>query len=209
MKQAGIFIITLIFFSFDCKCQDKKSDSLKTYYIDKTGNWVFQRKSTKQVIGNKYFDYDEILHFEKRINFSRVSNLYFGELKTKIDSMRNGVYFKNIPNDISDSSVVFLFKKLGYKKSFINKSKFKDIDQIFIEKNVEENVVSSCIYIYRDILVFKKVGKIVGIAKICFECSANKIVGTLSKTENFGQDGDYERLKKILRRTNNQNEYME
>ena len=39
-----------------------------------------------------------------------------------------------------------------------------------------------------------------GTAKICFSCNANQIKGTNANTENFGQEGDFEKLEKILRK---------
>ena len=51
---------------------------------------------------------------------------------------------------------------------------------------------------YRDILVFKKENKTVGVAKVCFGCSQSIITGTKLNTQEFGQSGDYGRLKKLL-----------
>ena len=81
----------------------------------------------------------------------------------------------------------------------IDKSKFESIDKIFIEKSTLENIATACIHVYRDILIFKKEGKVIGTAKICFDCMSKQIKGTTANTENFGQDGDYEKLEKILR----------
>ena len=67
------------------------------------------------------------------------------------------------------------------------------------EKSTLENIATACIHVYRDILIFKKEGKVIGTAKICFDCMSKQIKGTTANTENFGQDGDYEKLEKILR----------
>jgi hypothetical protein len=56
----------------------------------------------------------------------------------------------------------------------------------------------ACIAIYRDILVFRNHGKICGIAKVCFKCGIHVIVGTESKTDEFGQAGDYNKLNQLL-----------
>ncbi|MBB4805990.1 hypothetical protein HNP38_001262 [Chryseobacterium defluvii] len=85
-----------------------------------------------------------------------------------------------------------------YYKVRISESEFDGINNIFTEKTTTNNVYSKCMPVYRDILIFRKKGKPAGVAKICFTCGQNEIMGTFANTENFGQDGDYEKLRKIL-----------
>ena len=80
------------------------------------------------------------------------------------------------------------------------KKKFEEINKIFIEKKHYDISATACDYVFRDILIFKHKSKTIGIAKICFGCSGNQIVGTKANTEEFGMDGDYEKLKEILNR---------
>lgn len=82
----------------------------------------------------------------------------------------------------------------------IDQSKFEQIDKIFREKIVFNKIETACIPWYNDILIFKKKGEIVGIAKINFDCGTNIIIGTNANTENFGQEGDYEKLKELLKK---------
>ena len=58
---------------------------------------------------------------------------------------------------------------------------------------------TACIPVFRDILIFKKNNKSIGIAKICFECEKSHIVGTNKNIENFGQCGDFSKLMNILK----------
>jgi len=88
--------------------------------------------------------------------------------------------------------------KIGYNKKEIPKKKFTEIDKIFTEKTINENSSYTCIPIYRDILVFKNIGKVIGIAKICFSCRQHRIIGTDLNNDNFGQNGDYEKLEALL-----------
>ena len=109
-----------------------------------------------------------------------------------------GIILGKIPKSITDTSFINNLETFGYTKSKIDEKKFNEIDEIFTEKKHSESYATACIYIYRDILIFKKKSKIIGIAKICFGCDANIIVGTKSNTEEFGMSGDYEKLSKIL-----------
>lgn len=153
----------------------------------------------KQKQGNKFFAYDEIDYYFNNYKEENLSALYDNQSRSKMDSMEAGVIVGDIPLNIADLSFIRSLEKMGYQKRRLAKSSFGEIDDIFMEKTVKGNAVTTCIYIYRDILIFKKKGEVIGTAKICFDCGANNIKGTTANTENFGQDGDYERLANILR----------
>lgn len=108
-------------------------------------------------------------------------------------------YSDETPATITDTAFIVNLENIGYKKTTIDTSIYNDINSIFMEKKTEEILGTSCIYIYRDMLIFRKVrGEISGMAKICFDCMAHHIVGTEANTEYFGQNGDYARLQKFL-----------
>jgi hypothetical protein len=114
--------------------------------------------------------------------------------------LKSGIFLGGIPKDISDLWFIGKLNKIGFKKTMIDKKKFAEIDQFFVEKEAKEHLATSCIYIYRDILVFKKKSKVTGVAKICFGCMAHEITGTNANTDNFGQDGDYDKLENLLKK---------
>lgn len=58
------------------------------------------------------------------------------------------------------------FQNLGYKKNEIPDSIFLELNKIFCERTHEFGVASACGYFNRNILIFKKSGNNVGIAKI-------------------------------------------
>jgi hypothetical protein len=154
--------------------------------------------NNKQEVNNGYFDYDEVIHYRSNFNENLLSELFDNKSKSKTDSIKLGVIVDDIPYSINDTNFIFKLVSIGYKKRVIAKDKFSRLSEIFKEKKHEEVLSSSCINIYRDILVFKKNKKTVGIVKICFECMANHIVGTNKNTEGFGQSGDYNILSEIL-----------
>ncbi|QQV04497.1 MULTISPECIES: hypothetical protein [Chryseobacterium] len=186
MKQIPILtFIFLIFLSCNMTNENKKE------IIEKA-------EITKQVIGKKFFDYDAIEHYQTDFDKLKIGELYDNKSKSKIDLLKEGVILGDIPHSISDLAFIKNLEQIGFKKTIVDKSKFKSIEEIFVEKTTLENIATACIYVYRDILIFKKESKVVGIAKICFDCLANQIKGTTANTENFGQDGDYGKLAKIL-----------
>ena len=92
-----------------------------------------------------------------------------------------------------------VLQKFGYKKTTIDKTKNEHLNDIFSENNCSESFAAACIPVYRDIFIFKKNNKTVGIAKICFGCRLFHIIGTKKNLENFGQCGDFEKLEKLIK----------
>jgi hypothetical protein len=116
-----------------------------------------------------------------------------------LDSLKNNTIIGRAPQNIKDTAFVENLAKIGYTKKTLSQLIYPEVDDIFKEKQVDEIITTSCVNIYRDLLIFKSNNKVVGMAKVCFDCMANKIVGTNANTKSFGQNGDYERLKQILK----------
>lgn len=176
MKQISILIIL---FSTLLSCNNTNEDN--------------------QVIGKKFFVYDAIDYYKTDFDESEIGELYDNKSKSEIDSFKMEIILGNIPNSITDLTFIQKLEEVGYKKTTVDTSKFEGFDKIFIEKRTVENIYAACIHVYRDILIFKKEGQVVGTAKICFDCLANQITGTTANTKNFGQDGDYGKLARLLR----------
>ena len=184
-EKFAILILFLLFIS--CK----KVDENKTAEI-KTVESAFVPK-----YGKEFFEYDKIDYYKNKID--SIDELETNKDVSKINNLKYEVILGEKPKRLSDAEFFNGLEKMDFKKSEIRQSKFGEINKIFIEKTVSQSLDYACPAVYRDILVFKKQNKTIGIAKICFECYKNQIVGTEANTENFGQDGDYEKLEKILK----------
>lgn len=115
-----------------------------------------------------------------------------------MDSIKYGIVVDYIPNDLGDLYFLNVLEQIGYSKRIVPRAKYSRIDSVFTEKRPGRYEEMGCTYVFRDILLFKKKDKIIGIAKICFGCQGHDILGAAVKTKYFGQDGDYERLKMVL-----------
>jgi len=185
MKFISFIAASLILFS----CHQKTETVMEATKNLKSGN-------TK--IGKKFFEYDEIDYYTNAIDEGNIEKLYDNQSKSVLDSLKMGVILGEIPTTISDLAFMDKLDKISYRKSSIAESKFRDMDAIFVEKEVTVMGINVCETIFRDILIFKKKNKVVGIAKICFGCNALHITGTKAHTQNFGKNGDYEKLAKLL-----------
>lgn len=89
--------------------------------------------------------------------------------------------------------------KYSYKKSKLSSKQEKEIENIFSEKDSLQTDGYACIAEYRDVFIFKKKEKTVGIAKICFKCGRFQITGSKLDTSGFGLWNELDRLKNIVR----------
>jgi len=122
-------------------------------------------------VGRKYFQYDEVLYYHNDIKETDANELYGTHSKSVFDSMKTCVITEDgVPNSIKDLSFIPLLKKMGYHCSKIDTTQFSELNEIFSEKKAKEPWLLPCTPVYRDILIFKRRHKVIGIAKICFGC---------------------------------------
>lgn len=149
--------------------------------------------------GKKFFSYDTIIHYQSNFHDSSLVELDSRRSASLFDSIKRHVLIGNIPTNINDLLFVGRLEQMGFQKKNVDKFLFNRVDSIFIEKSIGERYATTCAQIFRDILIFKKAGKTVGIAKICFSCGDNQITGTDANIAKFGTGDDYRRLENILK----------
>ena len=145
-----------------------------------------------------YFEFDELEHYFIEISDDYQLKLMERDSLSEKELRLNDVLIQRKPEQLSDFHVVSDLEAIGFTKKNVGASKFETINEIFCERKHIESVSAACIPIYRDVLIFKRKNKIVGIAKICFGCMHHVIAGANGNTIEFGQSGDYDRLYKLL-----------
>ena len=179
---------------------------LKTIYLFGLLAFIFSCNSTSNLEGDKpanetgnyFFDFDELIHYRIEIDENVLLQKEGDKNISPEEQLQIDLIIMDEPNSINDTSFVAELEKIGFEKNQIEKNQFEKINEIFKEKEVDEAIAYACIAVYRDILIFKKNNKITGMAKICFSCDQNRMYGTPANTVNFGQEGDYAKLNKLL-----------
>jgi len=179
-----IFIITAIIIS-SCNNSNKVE--------------VASKKAVKKEL-KPFFDSDKIDHyyldFSKR-EFEHSSNDNTAQKEKKKEF--SGFFYGHYPDSIPKKDFEKLLLKYEYKKSNLSIKQEKKIENVFSEKDSLQNTFAACIAEYRDIFIFKKKEKTVGIAKICFKCGRYQIIGSKLDTNGFGLWSELDKLKKIVR----------
>lgn len=145
-----------------------------------------------------YFEFDELEHYSITTTLEVERRLSIRDSLSPLELKLNDVLLQPKRAKLADTVNLLNLEAIGFKKQSIPASKFNSINQFFCEKNYEELVSTACIPVYRDVLIFKRQNKIIGTAKICFDCGYHVIAGAKVNTDAFGQYGDYEKLQKLL-----------
>jgi hypothetical protein len=158
-----VFSITLILIS-SVFLFGKYSLNVDNYKIKKCEETIFE------------FDKIEYYNVEIEKGFgikpTQTDTLKINLLNDEYSSLKDSINLKNI--------------ELYYKKTNLNKRSLQYI-RSYLCKNVikKENYLSECFPVFRDILIFKKDSKIVGILKICFECGMSNLVSEKYNSSTF------------------------
>ncbi len=167
-------------------------DFSKAYMIDGSEN------EYEFVLGKYYYDFDEVLYYKTAKDFDDLVAIDKKEIKTLKDSITSKL-MTDFDEAVSYDVAAVYLDSIGFEKKVLPPSKHAALREIFREKisNISETTV--CEPIYRDIYVFKKNGKLAGIAKLCYSCGQSRFIGTNANTENFGMDGEFGTLEKIVK----------
>lgn len=145
-----------------------------------------------------YFEFDKVDHYSIVIPTDNVWYIQAKENKSVNERKLLDLLEQDTPLTLSDTPILRGIEKLSFVRRLLPDSTLEDMRYIFCERKHAYAEYAPCIPIYRDILVFRKKGQIIGVAKICFECFQSSIIGTDRNTEEFGQSGDFYKLKQIL-----------
>lgn len=178
-----ICILTAI---FALSCNDSKIANVETQKIAK--------KELKP-----FFDSDKIDHYYLDFSDDEFTKILMKDNNTKKEKEFFDIYVHHFPETIPKENFEKILFKHKYKKSNLSLKQQKQIENVFSEKDSLQSSFAACAAQYRDIFVFKKKEKTVGIAKICFKCGRFQIIGSKIDTEGFGLWTELGKLKKIVR----------
>lgn len=202
-----VFSIIVIFLSVGCNSEQKeiaKTLSVDSSKISSSDSETIDFDTIgAATIGKPYFDFDEVIHYtidEKRV--------YKAENNAEAEYEKRLRVFLNGWRDGQMSDTLFWEDLESFKKNKkkINKVHFKKLNsEVFVNLGCGELSGFACIPIFRDILVFKKGGKLTGLAKICFQCEMSHFEGNKSNTTCFGTNTEFEVLHKLGKKIKNNN----
>lgn len=155
-------------------------------------------KIEKKVL-RPFFDSDEIRHYYLDFSDHDFTNLIHDRTPNEKEKEFTNIYMGHFPDSIPKKDFEKILLSHNYQKTNLSIKQQKDIEGVFSEKDSLMNYGYACVAEYRDIFIFKKKEKTIGIAKICFKCGRFQIVGSKLDVSGFGLWEELDRLRKILR----------
>ncbi|MBS7254978.1 hypothetical protein [Flavobacterium branchiicola] len=145
-----------------------------------------------------FFDSDEIDHYYVNYTLESIINFEEKSRKSKKHQEFEGLFMGYFPDSIPKDFEEILLSH-NYKKSDLTIKQQKEIENIFSVQDSLQMDGYACVAEYRDIFIFKKKEKTIGIAKICFKCGRFQIIGSKIDTQYFGLWTELDKLHNIVR----------
>jgi|GEM_PF-1738709 len=146
-----------------------------------------------------YFIFDQVTYYHKDLTQGYIDSLYANQEKSRKEQGLLQIVTGNVPVNPMDTLFVKNMDILEFEKKEIDTSHNAELTKIFSLKNVEDKAEdNACKPVFKDILVFRQKGTIVGVAKLSFDCKKQQMVGIRYSPEDFGKAGEYEDLKQVL-----------
>lgn len=149
-----------------------------------------------------FFDFDEVVYY--KIPIGTETDIDFLDDLTEEEKLIFEFVKSRCPTNDKEEKEFFVQIKSVENYSTTIDAKYYDEFKYEIFSEKECNVLSSakCVPIYRDIFIFKKDKKAIGIAKICFDCSLFDFSSAKGSTECFNMNNELKKLKNILSEIN-------
>lgn len=176
---------TLAFILFLCSCQGTEPEPVHA-------------KAATAVGCIPYFVFDAVDHYRIAIDEAAVWSIEGNEHRTQQETELLDVLLQYGPEALDDTSWIAQLEGLGFAKRTLPSSLSLPMQQLFCERDHPDFATAACVAIWRDILIFRNEGRIIGTAKLCFDCYRSSIHGTSRNTHQFGGSGDFARLDQLL-----------
>lgn len=153
------------------------------------------KQNTEIILGNDTIKFDEIVYYKINKSFDafRFSHKKKYSPKEKlIDKIVTG----DAPKSISDTLFVKDLENLNYHKEKLGVAQYPKIVEIYTRGSAHYD--TSCVKTFRDILIFKKNNKIIGVSKICFDCGWEETFFNQNRYYNLIDISFFEELQNIL-----------
>jgi hypothetical protein len=138
------------------------------------------------------FEFDELDYFKLTID---------KDIEKETIEKRFEILSGSAPEKVDDVSFGTELIKLGFRKYSLKEdslnSQIKESLKLIAPDR--SKIVTSCLPIYRDILILKTDNKITGIAKICFECGQFHFIGNGAKNEKLEEAVHFGKLWNSLK----------
>lgn len=136
-----------------------------------------------------YFHFDRIDHY---VYINSTDDILKKAFSSKL-SIKDSIIFEALtemkPRILINQESLLNYGSLGYSLGRLDTTHYKKISRVFSKEMHDERNATSCMPIFRDILIFRNNNEINGIAKVCFDCGQVFIIKSDTSFDHWGEIG--------------------
>ncbi|MGL2966353.1 hypothetical protein [Flavobacterium sp. XGLA_31] len=147
-----------------------------------------------------FFIFDKVEYYHTGISANETDSIVMKQDKTRKEEGLLQIIRGRIPVSTIDTLFIKNMELLSFEKYSIDAKLNPQIAQLFSvhQPKTKATETKTNSPTYTDVLIFRKKDKVIGVAKICFDCKKSWIMGSRYPTEDFGLSGEYEELHQLL-----------
>jgi hypothetical protein len=145
-----------------------------------------------------FFVFDQVDHYHTAITDAEVKTLYEKPGKKRTDLAMLQIVGGNVPVSGADTVFIRNMDVLGFTEKTLNKSENEKLSVIFSKHDATSPAATPAQPVYRDVLIFRRGGRVVGMAKLDMAAQKSHIIGSRYNTLDFGRAGEFAQLRPLL-----------
>jgi len=157
-----------------------------------------ENKKTNSNTDQPFFLYDQVEYYYTPIEKDSLFDIKMKQDKSRKEQALLQILTGNVPVSIKDTLFINNMEILKFKKVILDPKLYSKLTHLFSFREANQSVTPDPNAAYKDVLIFKKDNKIIGMAKVSFEGSKHQMIGERYNDSKFGQSGEYKELEKIL-----------
>ena len=172
---------------------------MKKYFLLLALSLAACKENKKAVAGAQpFFVFDQVDHYHTSISDAYVKSLYEKPDKKRTDLAMLQIIGGNVPVSGADTVFIRNMDILGFSEKTLDKSENEQLSKIFSKQEPASPAPPAAQPVYRDVLIFRRGGRVIGMAKLDMASGKSHIIGSRYNTLDFGRAGEFAQLRPIL-----------
>ncbi|RYY10790.1 MAG: hypothetical protein EOO04_36325 [Chitinophagaceae bacterium] len=156
------------------------------------------RKDEVAAGSQPFFTFDRVDYFHYEIDRNGFDSIAAKEDKSRMEQALLQILQKNVPVSTIDTLFIPNMAKLNFNQKQIDPKHYPELKRLFSVNKPGKDATTACEPIFKDVLIFREKRKVVGVAKLSFDCDKSYIIGSRYAPAGFGGAGEFAKLRPIL-----------
>ncbi|NMH27842.1 hypothetical protein [Flavobacterium silvaticum] len=145
-----------------------------------------------------FFTFDRVDYYHLDIDRNGFDSIVRNENKSRKEQALLQILQQNIPVSTIDTLFIPNMGMLDFHQTLIDPKHHVELAKLFSVNKPAPGTKTACEPIFKDVLIFRQKQKVIGVAKLSFDCDKSYIVGARYPSGGFGAGGEFAKLKQLL-----------